>query len=365
MKKFYSFILLILAVFVFATWQYRLLMVLGLVLLNKQSVKARLSKWKHAYGMLVGGLMLAIFIAVPNYFQRGRIQLHYLDEQGERTATPMFVYALNVLFPEEELMNVGMKCAALLPPGNMSVMGHQVGSRLVRDAQNDFWTGKGLAFYHPYNIISLNGSNPGCAAMAQTCNEVLGTDYDGIYVIKPQNYDPEKIYPVVFFCHGFLGNWELYNGVLCGLKDCIVVSFGTRGLSGIFSHADIDKVFTRYIPYLKSEGYNVDENNLHLMGLSNGGTAANVALGSFSKRFRSVTYVSTSCDVVKHCDMKVLMIGGGKDASSAGLPSAHRKLKRCGTPSELYFDEKANHFILVYQAEGIVKFLNSNMINVR
>ena len=34
-----------------------------------------------------------------------------------------------------------------------------------------------------------------------------------------------------------------------------------------------------------------------------------------------------------------------------------------GTPSEFFFDEKENHFIIVHQASSVAKFLNSNTIN--
>lgn len=96
---------------------------------------------------------------------------------------------------------------------------------------------------------------------------------------------------------------------------------------------------------LRKEGYAIEEKRLHLMGISNGGTASNIALRSFSDRFQSITFISTSCDVIKHTKAKVLMIGGGKDASTANLPGAARKLERNGTRTALFFDKDANHYI--------------------
>lgn len=365
MKKILSFSLLFLAVFIFATWQYRLLMVLFYVLLNKHTVKKCLPQCKHSYKALVCGLLLAIFIAIPNYFQHGRIQLHYLDESGQRTSTPLLVYALNVVFPEEELMNMGLKASALLPPEELSPVFRFMGSRFIRDAQKDFWSLRAMSFYTPYNTISMTGSNPGAATISQACNELLGTNYDGIYIIKPRNYDSAKTYPVVFFCHGFLGNWELYNGLLCDLDDCIVVCAGTHDLSGIFTTHDIGRMFNKYLHYLESLGYNISGSDIHLMGLSNGGTASNVALAHYSHRLKSITYISTSCDVAKQTDAKVLLIGGGKDQSSSGLPNAQKKLKRCGTDARLLFDEDENHYILVHKKDEIIRFLNDEMLRPR
>lgn len=157
MKRKSTFLLLFLAVVVFATWQYRLLCILSLVLLNKEWIRSRpwMAQHKHAFKGLVASLLLAIFVAIPNYVQRGRTQLLYIDRNGHRTATPAHIYLLNALFPEEEVMNFCMKATALMPPTGST------GTSLLRDAQRDFWTGKALGFYTPYNLLSLQGSNPG------------------------------------------------------------------------------------------------------------------------------------------------------------------------------------------------------------
>ena len=356
MKKIISIFLLLLAIIVFATWQYRLLCLLLFVWLNKKCMIQKYGRRSYRITDLL--LIVCIFIAIPNYFQRGRSQLIYLDKNGEQVATPMPVYLINALLPEEELMNAGMKATAVLPPASLSPVFKNLGSRFIRDAQHDFWHGMALTFYAPYNRLSLQGSNPGSFAVTQAMNESLGTSYDGIYVTKPKHYDSEKTYPVVFFAHGYLGSWEMYQGLLSRLEDCLVVSIGTRDLSGIFGFDDINKIFTKYLPYLESEGFRVDKDNLHLMGLSNGGTAANVALRSFSSRFKTITYISTSCDVIKSSKAKVIMIGGGKDASASGLPSAARRLKKCGTDVALLFDKDGNHYMMVHQTERIFEFLN-------
>lgn len=361
MKKIITVILILCAIMVFATWQYRLLCLLLAVLLNRSWIKQR---WPKACPFVKWGLVIAIFIAIPNYFQHGRSQLIYLNDKGERIGTPLPVYAINALLPEEELMNVGMKLTAVLPPASLSPVFNNLDSRFIRDAQHDFWNGMALTFYAPYNRLSLQGSNPGSFAIAQAMNETLGTDYDGIYVTKPISYDDSKAYPVVFFAHGFLGSWELYQGLLSRLEDCLVVSIGTKDLSGIFGYNDIQRIFTKYLPYLEQEGFHVDKKQLHLMGLSNGGTASNVGLRSFSSKFKTITYISTSCDVTKKVKTKVIMIGGGKDASSSGLPNAAQRLRSCGTNVALLFDQNDNHYILVHQTEEIFNFLNKEINDV-
>lgn len=122
-KRILSLLLLLCATIVFATWQYRLLCVLLLVMVNKHWLKSSscMGKWKHAYAMLVGTLVLCIFIAIPNYWQRGRTQLIYLNDAGERISTPLPVYLANAIIPEEEVCNFGIKATALMPPQKKSL----------------------------------------------------------------------------------------------------------------------------------------------------------------------------------------------------------------------------------------------------
>ena len=315
----------------------------------------------QSYSILVAVLLVCIFIAIPNYFQRGKTQLIYIDRTGNKIATPLSVYVLNVLFPEEEVMNLGMKAIAFLPPAKLSPVFRNTGSSLIRDAQRDFWNGKALAFYAPYNKLSLQGSNPGSFAIAQACNETIGSKYNGVYITRPQHYDRNKEYPIVFFAHGYLGSWELYQGILSGLENCFIVSIGTRDLTGIFTYDDINRIFKEYLPLLKAEGYKIDMNHLHLIGLSNGGTASNIALRNFSDRFRTIVYVSTSCDVVKHSRAKILMIGGGHDVSASALPKASKRLQRYGTKTAVFFNEEDNHYIMVHKRKQIMEFLNLEM----
>lgn len=119
-----------------------------------------------------------------------------------------------------------------------------------------------------------------------------------------------------------------------------------------------------YLPYLETEGFHVDKENLHLMGLSNGGTASNVALRSFSNQFRTITYISTSCDVIKRSKAKVILIGGGKDASASGLPYAARRLRKNGTSVAILFDKDENHYMMVHQTDNIFEFLNKEIMDV-
>lgn len=96
-------------------------------------------------------------------------------------------------------------------------------------------------------------------------------------------------------------------------------------------------------------------------GVSNGGTAANVALRQFGRHFQSITFISTACQVAKHTSAKILFVGGGKDAASAGMRAVAQRLRNCGTKTALFFDENENHCIIVYKRSKMIDFLNEEM----
>ena len=343
------------AVLVFATWQYRLLCVLLVVLLNRQWLKeqAWMQKYSHSYKSLVIALIVLIFISIPNYWQRGRTQLHYLDDSAKRVSTPVWIYLTNVIAPEEEVMNICMKAVALMPNRLIEK------NKLAMDAKKDFWRGRALGFYRPYNRLSWQGSNPGSFTIAQTANMLVGTDYDAVYVTRPKGYDADKKYPLVVFCHGYMGSWELYQGILSRLKNCVVISIGTRKLDGL--SFKVGEVFSKYMPYLESIGYQIDDQQVHLIGLSNGGQAANSAWTSYDKQFKSITFLSTFMPKAKKSSAKVLLVGGGRDGSCGGIKNVAKQLKNRGTDAAYFYQEDENHYIFAYHSGDIIEFFNREM----
>ena len=66
----------------------------------------KVAPFDGSFKLLLILLFLAIFTVIPNYLQRGRPQLAYFNKKGHRMCAPINVYLLNVLFPEEQVMNV-------------------------------------------------------------------------------------------------------------------------------------------------------------------------------------------------------------------------------------------------------------------
>jgi poly(3-hydroxybutyrate) depolymerase len=232
---------------------------------------------------------------------------------------------------------------------------------LLDDFRRDLKLGKLLNFYAPYNSLNWSGEFLMSGTTAQLFHEMGIDSEQSVYVIRPKDFDEEKAYPVVFFMHGYLGNWKLYNGVLKDLDDFIVMGVGTHDLSGIFTHKDISELFSRQIPFLEKLGMKADKENLHIIGLSNGGSAVNVAYNSFSRKFKTITFISTGIHQTHPISSKVLLIGGGKDGSASSMPSVYNRLKCNGAKVDKYWQEDEGHFIFVNDREEIVDFLNTNI----
>lgn len=338
----------------FASWFYRIVMLVLLVRLWRKEING-IRPW--GYKVLMCVLFIAMFCVLPRYRYNtsDRVRLIYQGEKGRPEFPPLTHYLVNVFFPEEEVCNLGMWGARL--ESRIFPLSNWILEEFVYDDKR----GNISNFYRPYRKLNQDGLFMMSGTTSQVFNMMGLGDTRSVYLITPKNYDKEKKYPVVFFMHGWLGNWKLYTGLLKELEDCIVLCVGTKTWDGIFTKSDISALFTEQIPFLENLGCNVDENSLHIIGLSNGGSAVNVAYANFPNRFKTITFISTGIHHTCRIPSKVLLVGGGKDHSSGSLLSGYRVLKQNGTKTHLYWKEDETHFILVNRADEIIDFLNSNI----
>ena len=369
-KRIFFTVLLLLAWIFFATLFYKTLIVMLLAMVWQGKIREKLPERIKPYGIkaIWACLVLTLFVAMPRYRINcgDRVRLVYLDENGEPKHSPISCYIVNTLIPEEEVVNLGIKNLQLVRP-LLSGMGMHIGGTLVQQANHDIENGNIGNFFKPYNHLGLE--NPLSGVYPQFFNQMLGSNDKAVYICNPKGDDNVEWskdngfkYPLVVFCHGYLGNWQLYQGIWKDLDNCIVLSIGTRNLSGIFTSGDIKEIFDFYIPALERMGYNIDMEQLHLMGLSNGGSAIVSAMhSSYAKKFKSITTVSCNLEGLKRVPCQVNFIGGGKDNSSCRMPGQCRQLKSMSVDAGIYFKDDENHFILVNKREEIVSFLRDRM----
>lgn len=357
--KIISSLLLTALFFFWASWFYKVITLFFIALVWRRNIKEKLH-YKHAFKIVMLVLAISLFTVMPRYRTNSddRIQLIYQDEEGNPVNPPLSHYIANVFFPEEELINIGIWAVRL----NL-IDAPYVGNKIESQFKNDCKEGKLDNFYRPYRKLNMGGDFMLSGVTSQLANMYGMPHTQAVYLIKPEHYDSEKKYPLVFFCHGGMGNWKLYQGLWKSLDDCIVLSVGTDDWDGLYGYDDINKLFTRQLPFLENLGYKIDESQIHLIGISNGGTASNIAYNNFAKRFKSITFVSTGIFQTKDARSKVILIGGGKDGSSTSLLPAYKRLERNGLNTALFWDEEETHFIMVNRQDEALDFLNKEMFD--
>lgn len=343
-------IILFVAFFLFvATWYYRMiLLLLAVTVFWRKSIRQWMtSHTPRLYPVVVAVLVVAVLLFMPKPYSFGRVKLYYQDEQGQRTHAPLLQCACNALLPKEEIMNIGMHCAF-------------VGSRIVQ--RNDFFGSRVSNFYAPYSALEQNLNTTMSGIYAQAFCEFGVQKSRSVYVICPKHYDHNKTYPLVVFCHGYLGNWQLYNGIWRDLENCIVLSIGTNDLSGIFHDREIGSIFTQQIPFLESLGYKIDMDQLHLIGLSNGGSACNVAYNQYGDKFKSISAISTISFYTGKGKRKCMVnLLGGKDC--ANYIENEKQYKAMGMDVACYYEKEDNHFFAINHRKEMIAFLNKRMNN--
>ncbi len=363
-KKCILSVLVVVAWACLVTMFYKTIMLMLLFLVWKKQIFEWLPLWMTKYGMKPYWMcfVLCLWMAMPRYrIDSGdRVRLVYLDEKGTAKHPPLLQYFVNTLIPEEEVVNFGIRNVAIA-----KYMG--IGSTLIRQANDDVANGKIRNFIYAYDNLDME--NPMSGVYAQAFHDFLGEEERAVYICDPKGDENVKWskdngfkYPLVVFCHGYWGNWQLYQGVWKDLNNCIVLSIGTRGLDGIFGQRDINEIFSYYIPALERMGYHIDKQQIHLMGLSNGGSVVVAAMhSSHAKNFKSITTVSCNLGGLRKVPCQVNLIGGGQDNSSRLMPTQASQLSKMGVNVGLFFNPEENHFILVNEHEGIIEFLKKRM----
>ena len=369
-KRIFFTVLLLLAWMFFATLFYKTIIAMLLALVWQSKIREELPRRIKPWGIKAMWVCLALLLwtAMPRYRINcgDRVRMVYLDDEGNAKNSPLLYYVVNTLIPEEEVVNLGIKNIAFVRQV-LSMCGMHLGGSIINQVSEDIENGKIGNFFKPYDNIGLE--KPLSGVYPQFFNQMLAGNDRAVYICEPKgdqnvmwSKDNGFKYPLVVFCHGYLGNWQLYQGIWKDLDNCIVLSIGTRDLSGIFTPNDIKDIFDFYIPALGRMGYNIDMGQLHLMGLSNGGTAIVSAMhSSYAKKFKSITTVSCNLEGLKRVPCQVNFIGGGKDNSSRRMPSECRQLKAMGVDADIYFEEDENHFVMVNKREEIISFLKDRM----
>ena len=330
---------------------YRLLTLVGLVLVWRKELNNRyvgISK-----KLVIAILFLMMIMALP--FNWGRTKLVYQDENYHPTHTPISHWIISALVPESEIMNAATlvcttRIAEVIP---LKPFQSFVNGILYKQYQEDF--GIRHAMLKPYRKVHKPLGTPVSGIWSQCANMAGMKQTRAVFIQKPKHYDANKEYPLVVFCHGYMGNWLGYQGVFKDIDNCIILSIGTKDISGIFKYDDINKIFTKQIPFLEELGYKIDKSNVHIMGLSNGGSAVKIAYNNFSSKFASITFVSTG--MLSHKVPCAVYYVGGCDTNAGGC---YKQAKANGMKTACLYNPKWNHYLIMRHMNAFTEFMNAS-----
>lgn len=341
-----------------ASFEWRIVLVMLLVLVWRKHICGFLAGYcTWGYTALWVVLFAGFVVSLPRYFAwpTDRVRHYYISNDGDITLPPLHHWLLNVVLPEEELCNIGIMTARFAGP----MVG--IKSALMDNLREERERGTLKRMMTPYSALSKSFESPMSAAYVQGLNQTVGENHRSFYLIRPKHYEKGRAYPLVVFCHGYMGNWKLYNGVLKGLDKCIVISIGTQDLSGIYFDEEIRSIHSLYIPLLEKMGYKIEPDNVSVMGLSNGGSAVNEAYRHFSGKFANIVFISTPLHHTYPIRPHVLIIGGALDPSAPGMNSGYRQIKKNGGQVSRYWKEDGTHFIFATEKDSIVDYLNTHL----
>ncbi|MDE5791697.1 MAG: hypothetical protein K2H96_10780 [Muribaculaceae bacterium] len=315
-------------------------------------------RWKYASKTGWGGMVALTLVLMPRPFAlpADRVQLVYFNDKGKQVAPPLSHWIWNLIIPEETMTAV----ASIFPltPLRSAL---PLGEGILKDYDIELKSGGLFKVGAPYRANNFALESPMSGLVTQGFQEFFGDDKRSAYIIRPRNYDKDKQYPVLFFAHGYLGNWKLYTGLLRNIENHIVVCMGTEDYSGIFSSQHISEIKTLYLPMLEKKGYKIDRSAISLMGLSNGGSAVDMAYSGFTNQFKNLIYVSTGVNNFHHTNAKVMIIGGGIDHCAPSMRNGMQRLRANRQKSAFLFDEEDTHLKFISDMEGCIDFLNREL----
>ena len=355
--------ILLIMLFVFSvslTWRIGCLILLLLVW-SSYSLKHINPGLEWVYWLVLGVLCFVWIISLPRYLplKRDRIRHYYLNKQNKIKRPPFHHWLLNAILPEEELCNIGIKFSKFVAP----MIG--IGKGLKENLKFAKANGTLKNMLRSYWKLERNFENPMSAAYVQGLNQFLKEKNRSFYLIRPKNYNRDRTYPLIVFCHGYLGNWKLYTGVLSELENCIIISIGTQDLSGIFLEDEVKEIHNLYIPLLRSMGYKIHHEDVTIMGLSNGRSAVGEAYKKYSKLFKNIVYISTRIKETFPIPSKVLIVGGDQDPSAVSMINGYKAIRQNKVDVRMIMIKDATHFAIATHYKWITNFLNKELGLVR
>lgn len=266
-------------------------------------------------------------------------------------------YALGNLLPEVDQLMLGF---TLMPT---------IDSLFTRLQSSELksWT---AAIYreldHDRDFMALG------SAMPYAYDELLenGTQWGHSYLYIPASVDRSKPSPVLIFLHGSGGNFKAYLWLLVQVADklnfvVLAPSFG----SGNWRWPETGEVVDAALAAAR-RSVAIAHDNVHVMGLSNGGLAVSQLACNRGKKYRSLIFLSPVFDpeflhsdsFASECKQNnVFVLTGGLDdrVPLVYVRNNALEISKVGAKVTLNVEDTAGHFLFFSHRERVLKTLEA------
>jgi hypothetical protein len=283
----------------------------------------RTIKW---VGIFLFFLLYLIAFPKRNPGREDEFRNVFINKSGEITSQPVIPYLCNVV-PEVEVLKGAITLAKLFPVFHIIGKGNYSGPLFEEFEESSAEPFSENVFLREYRDMRSRIGDIGGNVPFQFMKSMgLYKDKYQYYLRVPKSAGQIKV-PLIVFMHGLLGNWQMYYTYLSNIENCAIVCIGTDDINGIFTKENIKRFIDLYLPSIKSQ-VNIDEKNIHLMGISNGGSGVNAALFYKPRFFKSYVYISTGVHAPISDPSRVFYIGGTNETQVINallkLPSGAR-----------------------------------------
>lgn len=320
------------------------------------SAWAEKNRWRR---MVVGLLVLTMMIFLPLVLARGpkgsassqtKVRNIYATD-----GVKFRRFGLGNLLPEVDQLMLMFTLAPIIDP----LFTQSQASRLKQ------WTAEIYRELEADRDFHELGS-----AMPFAYEEALGSNFERghSFLYVPINLDRSRPAPVILFMHGSGGNFKAYLWLLSQLADRLdmVVVAPSNGMGNWRLSETVDLANDALLA--ASKQVSISPDNIHVVGISNGGLAVSQLASSQGARYRSLVFLSPVFDVenlharsfAQQCrDRSVFVITGREDDRIPFwyVEENAAEISKAGAKVTVESVEGANHFLLFSHRDRVLAVL--------
>ncbi len=284
---------------------------------------------------------------------RSRFQSVFLDATGARVSCPWLPYFANLL-PESDLIRISTLFSGVFPFPTRGALLDEL--RDMEAFDNPF-----VREYRVFRDKDADRLVPSALFLQFLQQQGYYRDVSHFVLILPeQSVAPA---PLLIFLHGYMGNFQFYCSYFSDLTNFAVLIPSTKSLSGLWTQRDLDRLLGPIAEEIETSA-KLDRDDVHLVGLSNGGSGVNAAAKTRSGAFKSLTFLSTWVDPLPEqfsARKTIAVIYGERDGISANNVKMVHLLRERGFAVTSYPFKRERHFLMLTRKQEVLNAIRATL----